>query len=532
MASPLLGLLSGLTTGASSRWQALLDEERKTKQREQDLVATSLEKRLEEDESLTPEDQVNLMRQALTLRGMKTNEIEPILQASGYFRNLLAEKERMKPGIAPAISTTFNLPPIPGVPETAGQRVDFSIPESPFGPMPMRTTGEIKFERELPMVQRKAEAVAQAQREATRAATTGSIEDKIAIMQQYQGTDLEDEVRYMLQMAPRTKTGIATVLPGPGMRGTDLKKFFPDATDIEDPKLYKMIVGPDKLPIAYYPSEEATVSGKAVAGSEVISRFQTDLMNNPVNPNQMYVPIRFQTGGDYKGVVPETELGTYSTRNNVRITTNAAGEVIAVPVTETTATQRTMPGGGPIAQAGGPLGQIPSMPVRMPAAASQAPPFTPRVIGTRPLTKEEVTSVNAAKEGVDKMNQLLEMLRKDPNQVLKAAIPGVRRILAPTWTRYTGELADLVTRVRTGAALNKEEEVFYANQLPGAADIAAQSFNFDKNAVENAINLHRDYFQRVVDQYEKRSAKPGAFGTMPTPAKPGTKRSLESFERR
>lgn len=549
------GFLQGLAGGAAETYTKQANEARERKLRNDSLVADSLMEQLKSRDDLTPEEQTHLLTEGLKLRGMDKKSIEPIVNASGYFRNMLSEQDRLKKAAAPK----------PVAPAVAPQAVDpFKMPGmqgpasseagSPFGDVPvftsevtakaypdrMRTARELNQEINLPLDAERAAALEKAKH----AALIGDVRSKIAIMQEYTGTSLEDEVRQMLGMAAKAG-GSATYLPGV-MSGKDLLTKYPQLAQtkgVNPNSQYRISVGADKTtPVDFFPVMGETVTSKSMAGYNVKGQFAKDQMGNPIVDNAMYTPIRNRLGGDIVGVIPETELGTITNRTDIKVVTQADGsqELVMTPTSSTS--QKVVPGS--------PFGNVPSLPVQPGAVstpsgqaptalggvapATSAPPPTRvaaqagtgqsgrKVVGMKPLSTEEFRSVNTAKEALNKMNDLLRMIDEDPNIVLKAKVPYAGDVIAPTFNRYTKELADLVTRVRTGAALNANEEEFYNNQLPRAADVLSQAWNFDQDAVRNAVELHRDYFKRVMDQYEPRMVKPkGSLGDVPSRPAPG-----------
>lgn len=467
MAQEFLNILGGLLSGGVGRYKENSDRDRKTKEREDDLMASSLENRLKSDDTLTPDEQGQIFHQITKLRGMDPKMSQALYQASGYFRNSQAEDTRRneyaKPGIAPAIH---------------GGGLD--IESAPFGAMPappQRTAGEIKFQRDLPMETQKASALATAQREAQRAANTGQIDDKVDILKKYNGTDMEDEVRYMLGATPRTSSTSgangAIFVPGPGTRGVQMKQLLiaqgrgDEAAKLDDTRLYKYtLTGPNRSQIGFVsPTEENTTGSKpTVITPEIFSQHGgKDLDGNPLVVGSMAVPIRNNIGGAVRGYIPETEVNTYATRNNMQVTTDGAGNVVVVPVTESTLTQRYPATGTPagtrsggVGLGGGGLGPVPSLPVGSPATSNGvsipgAPglPAGAKKIGERPVSIPEGT--------VDKINASQDLVHQ--TEALVDQLPRVQGYIGPA----AGRLADFSLDHLGGAGLPDEAITFLTN---------------------------------------------------------------------
>lgn len=109
------------------------------------------------------------------------------------------------------------------------------------------------------------------------------------------------------------------------------------------------------------------------------------------------------------------------------------------------------------------------------AFARQGIPF-PRQLTTREenLRPEAISGLNAV-QNIERMlekNGGLPLLRSD-------YLPGfaARLLGASDYIRNASELTDVITRIRTGAALNDSEITFYANEAPKAGDSAADIIN-------------------------------------------------------
>ena len=102
--------------------------------------------------------------------------------------------------------------------------------------------------------------------------------------------------------------------------------------------------------------------------------------------------------------------------------------------------------------------------------------------GTRrsSLTFDERRARTNARSGLRATATMREML-KDPNILAQAAVPGSP--FARKFDSARKESIDVLTRLRTGAALNKEEEDFYAGQVPTLLDLT------DPSAIEYKLGM-------------------------------------------
>lgn len=97
----------------------------------------------------------------------------------------------------------------------------------------------------------------------------------------------------------------------------------------------------------------------------------------------------------------------------------------------------------------------------------------------RQLTAKEKDAGNSAISGLGALDRMDALLSKDPQLAYKDSInfDGIAgapaRALVPNLSEYSAakrEAVDVVTRIRTGAALNKEEERFYPRQVAQSGD--------------------------------------------------------------
>lgn len=599
MANNFMNILSGFTKGASETVTKQNEESRKRKFDTDQLLGTTLLKGAE-DPNLLPEEALAHVQEGLKRLGVKDKDAAPMLEGYRYLRLQHDEQNRSAPGKAPGQPQGTSKPlapapelgdvptrPIaaPAMPEMnhgqAVNGVDYSEPpqtfqtesvaSKPLAPAPQveaptlgevpsqqRTVGEIDFERNLPMDTKKAQALAQVQRDAQRAMTIGEIEDKVDLFKKKIGRDPdENEMRQLLNMAPKSSTGASTFLPGQGMRGEDVIRTYPDHPDvmaghIVPGKLYNISVGPDKkTPIGFFPREEQTSgSGKEMSGAQATAMgITSDMGGAPVNNNGTYTFIRSVSGGRIIGVVPTTQLATFLTSNTHLVATDGDGNIVSVPVTNTSTSQKGLSGGG------GALGNVPSMPVGVTPQATGAPstgapgatgtsggtnptpgmPGSPKgskIIGARPTTIPEATvaKINSAQDTISQTEKLMTTL------------PDVENYLGPIAGQLTGlslnhlgglflpeHVVTFVTTVRQliadkafekgGKTLPMGEQKIYTAHLPAETDTPATLVT--KLKVFLPL-FKKDYENQLrgLTGNQRRQLTGGGLGNVPAPATP------------
>lgn len=550
-----LPFLSGLAGGVSDTYGKIADEKRKNDAANKKLVADSIQKRLETDDSLLPDEQTHLLDQYLDLHGVDKKHKESIINASGYFRNAIGENNRKaatdsaRASMAnPAQLSDVSAPPAKpddlagDLPVYQSQATATQLaPEIPK--FQAKTAGQLKFEDSQPRVKQGEIDKATAAREAARIAAVGTIEDKIEILKRFKGSPYEDEVRKMVGAAPANTGAFKTQS---GVRGHAVADYY-RMKGVEVPQglnpngLYNLMLTPDQKPAGFVGQEEDAVASAPAQGASFVGMFENDLAGNALNPAMSYVPLHAKKGGDLIGLLPAAQYGTSNSQVNWKVITQADGTSVARPFVETSVTEKTA-NGQPVANAPAPSA-VPSMPVGvaptqagaptptpahpLPNAPSAMTPTAPRVtgpnpysskfgvgtiVGAKPLTDKEFQNLQGAKEALRGIKDLRAMIEKDPKVLALAAIPG--SLGARKYARISGNIADIVTRLKTGAALNEQEEAFYKGQLPGLMDLIGQHFN-DPGAIEAALKLHEDMFNSVIQNYGRRapggSYYPGEF---------------------
>lgn len=96
----------------------------------------------------------------------------------------------------------------------------------------------------------------------------------------------------------------------------------------------------------------------------------------------------------------------------------------------------------------------------------------------KPLGAAQAKDVQNASSGLRAIDNLETIMKEDPSARMKTALP-FRGVVGGAGNRVLGtgqietarkEIADVITRLRTGAAINESEERFYKSQLPEAFD--------------------------------------------------------------
>lgn len=554
-------LLGGLATGARDEYSKIDEANRADKRAKDKQIADAILKDLQTNDQLTPAEQEHHFRTFLDLSGVKDKKVvDGLVNHSQYHRQKMAELDRQQGygkqqpelGGGTPSSAGGTIPGADGAP-------DVTLPEMPMAPtggLPQlppppegfqpKTVGQLKFEESRDRVAQSKKDAADAARQAAREAAMGSIEDKIDILKKYDGTPMEAEVRYLVGAAPKSTAGSGVAgafVTGNGTRGSDLIEILrrqgapQEKLDQVDPKkLYTLTVGHDKTTVtAFYPKEESAVgTGHEASGDQVLAMgIQQDRGGAPVVKGGTYTIIHSGQGGGILGVIPTAQLATYAQQHKVNFSVTNDG-IVETPYTESSSTQKGLPNtpaGGAVPQvappvptgpsapgttASAPQGRaatpstpLPQSPNARPTPGPPAPPnpFTDTIkpgtiIGQKPLTQGEFTNLNNAKQGLRALEKLKDKIEADPAVLLKAAIPGSPG--ARLFAAWKNELSDIITRLRTGAALNEEEQKFYQGQMPGLLDLVGQKV--EPGLIEDKLKIYDGLFNGVLSQYGRRAA--------------------------
>ncbi len=118
----------------------------------------------------------------------------------------------------------------------------------------------------------------------------------------------------------------------------------------------------------------------------------------------------------------------------------------------------------------------------------------------KPMSAEASKVVSNAYSGFDSLDQLQSMIQQDPSVLRKTATPG-RSIAGGLLGNALGtagydnlsrNILDVITRLRTGAALTASEEEFYKQQLPQAFD--------SPDVIQQKLDMFRDLFSSVASK--------------------------------
>jgi len=90
----------------------------------------------------------------------------------------------------------------------------------------------------------------------------------------------------------------------------------------------------------------------------------------------------------------------------------------------------------------------------------------------KPLTSVQQTLITNVQSAERSLNKVEEILKKDPNIILKSQVPGIagRLLGASTYNTARKEISDVLGRMRTGAVITEEELKLYLTKLPELGD--------------------------------------------------------------
>jgi hypothetical protein len=118
----------------------------------------------------------------------------------------------------------------------------------------------------------------------------------------------------------------------------------------------------------------------------------------------------------------------------------------------------------------------------------------------QPLSAEASKVVSTAQSGLDSLGQLAQQISKDPSVLTKSAISGAVNPLGITGQLLgTGEfetarqnVVDVIARLRTGAAISKDEEGRFLKLVPQAGDTP--------DVVNQKLSMLQSQFQQVANR--------------------------------
>lgn len=258
-----------------------------------------------------------------------------------------------------------------------------------------QTIGDLNLPQQARKVGVLAATQSQAQREAQLAMMDAEDEYKFNKIDEIdKRTDLTSDQKYQRKLIvdPKLATaqgrgGAATFVPS-AMSGKDLKarlisegKTPEELASVDDNGFYRVALDPTKTKtVSWFATQPNTYQGKTSLGSLWKDKFSSDLGGNPVQDDQLYVPVLSRAGGTPIGVVPETLVNTYTVTHNLKSQTMTDGSTTLVPVEETKQTIKT-PAGAPAAGAPG-AGMAPPLPTAPTTTGAATTPAAAPAPGT------------------------------------------------------------------------------------------------------------------------------------------------------
>lgn len=149
--------------------------------------------------------------------------------------------------------------------------------------------------------------------------------------------------------------------------------------------------------------------------------------------------------------------------------------------------------------------------------------------GNKPLSSQAALNIENANSGIRAIDRMMETLTKRPEIYRKAGAPGISGLLSvgdPASQKYKNDLneaTDVITRLRTGAALNAEEQKFYSGQL-------SSILNSPDVAKNNLLKV-RDFYKGIIDRITSgtRSDTPTEGSIAPPMSRSGKTKSGLSY---
>lgn len=120
---------------------------------------------------------------------------------------------------------------------------------------------------------------------------------------------------------------------------------------------------------------------------------------------------------------------------------------------------------------------------------------------TKPLSAEASKQKANTRSGLKALDQLESEIAKDKNLPLKDSLPGGNLIRAVSGSQgfhaAREEIIDVLARLRTGAAISKDEEIRFKSALPTAFD--------SPQTVAQKIARYRELFEQIQEQSDSGS---------------------------
>ena len=119
---------------------------------------------------------------------------------------------------------------------------------------------------------------------------------------------------------------------------------------------------------------------------------------------------------------------------------------------------------------------------------------------TKPLSAESSKVISNANSGLTSLAQLRQVIGQDPSAKTKQIIPGQgmfggagsNALGTGSYNAAQKNILDVITRLRTGAAMTESEEKFYRGMMPQAFD--------DADTTNQKLNTLQDLFESIASR--------------------------------
>ncbi len=507
--SAFSGLLAGIGSGIGDVYTKEGEAKRNNQRRQNELLADSIGKRLETDDTLTDEDALNLHAQELKLRGVPDKDIQDILQHSKYHARMHADQmnrasQPQGPGLdspavpdrtiqAPVVHVPGQAQPdqgpaqtIPGV--AAGAGVGPSLPPMPeYKP---KTQGDYRTAEAAKLDAAKYGAMYGAQQADTAQrmidVSKYNREANLQLMKDLKG----EGGHYKIGVSA---TGGQTINPdvGVAMQGMYFGKEIPSARGPNGEPL-----NADKL------HHIVRYSDGTIVGYETPGDIKPGVEVDQDSPTHLSKVFRDKTGAEVdrvKGAAYDSRLSDVIQNRQQLTDLVVDGHIVkaAVPITSTTS--HPVPGvNAPGASTGGGLPPMPQGPgvgavqapgqTASPAAPAATGPATPASqIPSMPVRPKTAAAAPTARAGGVRIlgTSPAEQKMLDQNQLTAPAQKDVRD------TQTTLDIVDRVENaIKDGIASGRiKKDQPLTEFLPMLAYSAG--FNGDQSALLSALSMGR-----------------------------------------
>ncbi len=119
----------------------------------------------------------------------------------------------------------------------------------------------------------------------------------------------------------------------------------------------------------------------------------------------------------------------------------------------------------------------------------------------KPPTAQQSKDAINAQSGLRALTTVQELIAKDPQIILQAQTPLLGRFgTSGKYRAAIKEMQDVLTRLRTGAALNEQEIAFYESQTPLLTD--------NQETIDYKLNLFKNLYTDVINRGSSQSSIP------------------------